>query len=141
MSDLEPCPFCSDKNIAIGSDGNGGQYIDCGRKHIVHFINCTKEEAINLWNTRPAEDAKDREIERLKKTIDLLETEHRKNSTLVTIWGRTISACYQIADNISHFRKLPCIYQRANNIKDICKDALNFSNGTNIPAKESEVEE
>ena len=67
---LKPCPFCQNKNIAIGSDGNGGQYIDCGRKHIVHFINCTKEEAINLWNTRPEEDQLKAENEALIRYIE-----------------------------------------------------------------------
>lgn len=68
--ELRECPFCQDKNTAIGSDGNGGQYIDCGRKHIVHFINCTKEEAISIWNTRPAEEGLKAMVWRLTQALE-----------------------------------------------------------------------
>lgn len=65
--ELIECPFCSDKNIGIGSDGNGGWYIDCGRKHIVHFLRCAKEDAIQRWNTRHAEDALKAENRELRR--------------------------------------------------------------------------
>lgn len=67
--ELRACPFCGDKNTNIGSDGYGGWYIDCSRMHIFHYCKCSEEHAIQLWNTRPAENALRSENARLKELI------------------------------------------------------------------------
>lgn len=78
MSEIKPCPFCNktdkvrfytesmvqlDKLLWI----NYG--VMCKRCRFETPAYAKKATAIHKWNTRPAEDAKDAEIERLKEAL------------------------------------------------------------------------
>ena len=72
MSDLKPCMCCESNDIEIITyeekyhSRKIAKCMNCGARGSV----CdSKEEAIEAWNTRPAEDVLTAEIERLKKTI------------------------------------------------------------------------
>ena len=75
MSELKPCPFCG------GNDLHKEKFLDLvGWIYRIYCKYCgaraeslaDMETAVKRWNTRPAEDAKDREIERLKSIIEEL---------------------------------------------------------------------
>jgi hypothetical protein len=83
MSDLKPCPICGSTKIE-----EYDEWVDVGdpyahiTNHIVECRNCnysrgdcTRDNAIKRWNTRPAEDAKDKEIKRMKAEVRKLATE------------------------------------------------------------------
>lgn len=72
MSDLKPCMCCESNDIEIITYEEKyhtrkiATCMDCGARGSV----CdSKEEAIEAWNTRPAEDALQAEIERLKGEV------------------------------------------------------------------------
>lgn len=70
MSELKPCPFCGSTNIKLHDE-------------ISHAVWCQEcfsevesidiESAIELWNTRPIEDALQARIAELEAYIDELE--------------------------------------------------------------------
>lgn len=72
MSELKPCPFCgSDGKVSCRNFMSSIEDLElddvmcekCG----IYFETYTRDDvdAVTLWNHRPIEDAKDREIERL----------------------------------------------------------------------------
>ena len=71
MSDLKPC-LCGSDKVHFGYEPFCGLTFwrvmcdTCGTQTSTFD---TKEEAAKVWNTRPAEDAKDKEIERLKAEV------------------------------------------------------------------------
>lgn len=78
MSEPTNCPFCgkSDKVIIYTeSMEHHGKLlwtrygVKCKRCRFEMPTYSEKETAIRKWNTRPAEDAKDKEIERLKAEV------------------------------------------------------------------------
>jgi ferredoxin len=70
MSDLKPCPWCK-KDVSIISVEDSTYYwcITCEDCDFSWFVLGTRKEVIEKWNTRPAEDAKDKEIEQLKEAL------------------------------------------------------------------------
>lgn len=72
--ELKPCPFC----------GGEGGYANGGFGFIVKCRKCgsridvqnTTEEAVEAWNTRPLEDAKDEEIRRLRNVLEDIRFDH-----------------------------------------------------------------
>lgn len=77
MSELKPCQFCESNDIDILTyeeeyhTRKVAECMDCGARGSV----CdSKEEAIEAWNTRPAEDALKAEIERLKAALNEIRT-------------------------------------------------------------------
>jgi Lar family restriction alleviation protein len=81
MSELKPCPFCGGDKFEVRHDYSDIQgYINayflctkCGATSRDYYYTDSQEykkAVIKHWNTRPAEDAKDREIERLKGALD-----------------------------------------------------------------------
>lgn len=69
MSDLKNCPFCGTK--AVSSVFSVDVYNWYEEKVCCENCSCiiSHPQAIQIWNTRPAEDAKDKEIERLKGAL------------------------------------------------------------------------
>lgn len=71
MTDLKPC-ICGSDKVHFGYEPFCGLTFwrvmcdTCGTQTSTFD---TKEEAAKVWNTRPAEDAKDKEIERLKAAL------------------------------------------------------------------------
>lgn len=96
MSDLKNCPFCNGThsiNVINFFTGDNFRRCDiCGAKAPEAK---TPVEAAEKWNTRPAEDAKDKEIKRLKADNqvyrDILnsllneEVYHLDNATMTNI--------------------------------------------------------
>jgi len=68
MSELKRCPHCkqSDMLEIIHEDGYSLYYVLCGVCGISWATGYTKEQAIEIWNTRPIEDALEAECERLR---------------------------------------------------------------------------
>jgi Lar family restriction alleviation protein len=94
MSELKPCPFCGSGAIEVLEwvDYTKIGCLDCN--YGIIYQDCDEEDAVDYWNTRPVEDAKDREIERLKAEVtryrralhnlkeDCQKRLHWKNSSL-----------------------------------------------------------
>lgn len=70
MSELKSCPFCGSNDIEVKQYYNDGWYwfVTC-QNCKVEKIHQFKGVAIQEWNSRIAEDAKDKEIEKLKEVI------------------------------------------------------------------------
>ena len=70
MSNLKPCPFCGDNAELRGGKGVASWIICNNTKcRATQGLELTGENAVKMWNTRHAEDAKDREIDRLKAEV------------------------------------------------------------------------
>ena len=76
MSELKNCPFCGChaeiSKTQLNLSASVLYTVSCiNKKTCFHtdFSSFTEETAVKYWNTRPAEDAKDREIERLKEAL------------------------------------------------------------------------
>lgn len=90
MSKLKPCPFCGGdefKKIYDYSDIQGYtnacfSCTKCGAKSRYYYTESLADEeaVIKHWNTRPAEDAKDKEIERLCGLLKLKEVYNETTS-------------------------------------------------------------
>lgn len=78
MSELTHCPFCGSDGVEMESDGHGGWWFFCHKCHTdVHMPYIPKrrrEQCVEQWNTRPAEDALKAEVERLKTKAGRAET-------------------------------------------------------------------
>lgn len=79
MNDLKPCPFCGChaeiSKTRLNLSASVLYTVSCTNKKDcfrAEFSSFTEETAIKYWNTRAIEDAKDKEIERLKAIIDEL---------------------------------------------------------------------
>ena len=139
MNQLKACPFCGSNDIEVKQYYNDGWYWfvtckNCKAEKIHQF----KGVAIQEWNTRPAEDALKAEVERLKANVALLGGEYRKQTELINVLQRALASCNQFAESIHSFRKLPCIYQRASYIHEICNQALNFGTDNNAPTNDTD---
>ena len=98
MSDLKPC-LCGSDKVHFGYEPFCGLTFwrvmcdTCGTQTSTFD---TKEEAAKVWNTRPAEDAKDREIERLKTALkQIAEIANRRGPLTVATWQK--DAWYELA--------------------------------------------
>lgn len=74
MSELKPCPFCSgDASLIVktffGFPEEDIYKVACNDCKSHSCYSDDSEETAKVWNTRPAEDAKDKEIERLKAEV------------------------------------------------------------------------
>ena len=74
MSDLKNCPFCGDLLEIVHK--NGCKYVRCTSGICIfetarHGYHISDDELIKRCNRRPAEDAKDREIERLNNELGI----------------------------------------------------------------------
>ena len=74
MSDLKPCDHCGEDDGVVIWKHERGFIVECGECGASSGVYPTKEKAAKAWNTRPAEDAKDREIERLKEALNEIRT-------------------------------------------------------------------
>jgi ferredoxin len=114
MSDLKPCPWCK-KDVSIISVEDSTYYwcITCEDCDFSWFVLGTRKEVIEKWNTRPAEDAKDKEIEQLKEALE---------------------KCRVLAIHINPrgIDKLKVIYELMEEIERVADEAL--GKDTNVPA-------
>ncbi len=84
MSDLKPCPFCGSENvIPVEAD-----YLNEGGKvTILWDVECQDCQSLvrkSMWNRRPAEDAKTREIDNLKRALQqIVEIANRRGHLTV----------------------------------------------------------
>lgn len=69
MSDLKNCPFCGSGAIEVCDWEEYTQIgcLDCD--YAIKCRDCDEDDAVDWWNTRPAEDALTTEIERLKEAL------------------------------------------------------------------------
>ena len=66
MDDLKPCPFCGGEDVEHLPDGFGNWLVGCVTcDYRIQCVDCTEEEAIRYWNTRPAEDKKNYDLKAL----------------------------------------------------------------------------
>jgi Lar family restriction alleviation protein len=77
--ELKHCPFCGKSDKVIIYTNSMAQYgkllwmrygVKCKRCHFVIATYAKKAAAIHKWNTRPIEDEKDKEIEKLKEALN-----------------------------------------------------------------------
>jgi Lar family restriction alleviation protein len=70
--DLKPCPFCGGEDTEIAPGLKGDWYIGCLTcNYQIRCEDCTEEDTVRYWNTRPAEDALKAENERLTEVLEL----------------------------------------------------------------------
>ena len=70
MSNLKPCPFCGDNAELRGGKGVASWIICNNTKcRATQGLELTGENAVKMWNTRPAEDDLKAEVERLKEVL------------------------------------------------------------------------
>ena len=68
--ELKPCPFCGGEDTEIAPGLKGDWYIGCLTcNYQIRCEDCTEEDTVRYWNTRPAEDALKAENERLKEAL------------------------------------------------------------------------
>jgi hypothetical protein len=77
MSELKPCPFCGKEQSEKNFFSCDGYPQACGCWETTH----TGEEACEVWNTRPIEDALRAEIARLKEENHALDQINRDIQT------------------------------------------------------------
>lgn len=65
-NELKPCPFCGGEAVITSAKAAPLHWVGCEVCEIESRCFTTREAAILYWNTRPAEDALQAEIERLK---------------------------------------------------------------------------
>ena len=64
--DLKPCPFCLSKAILRNNPRGDMYWIDCGHNPThCQTASDKREQVVELWNTRPAEDALRAELEQM----------------------------------------------------------------------------
>lgn len=68
--ELKPCPFCGSYVVSVFVQN--GTTIECQQCGASIFAIDYQNKAEKLWNTRPAEDAKDKVIDRLKAELEEL---------------------------------------------------------------------
>lgn len=80
MNELKPCPFCGChakiSETRLNLSASVLYTVSCINKKTcfqTDFSSFTKETAVKYWNTRPAEDAKDKEIDNLKAENERLK--------------------------------------------------------------------
>lgn len=125
MSELKPCPLCGEKVSMVSIEGSAHYWcISCEVCEDNRFIFGTKDKVVNVWNTRPAEDAKDREIERLNNELGI-----QKNLTR--------QACFEANrayDEVEKWKKM--FYDLFDKQASISTDpkVIVVSTDTNVPA-------
>lgn len=103
--ELKPCPFCGgDASLIVktffGLPEEDVYTVACNDCKSQSCYSDDRKETVKVWNTRPAEDAKDREIERLKNKLKELKeciidsrdkymrlTEHKDFTTATISFG------------------------------------------------------
>lgn len=72
MDKLEPCPFCGNKDVILADYrlvGNSTCWVITCLHCRLAMSGANKQLLLNLWNTRPAEEALKEELERLKTEL------------------------------------------------------------------------
>lgn len=67
--ELNPCPFCGKNDVVISMNGEL-HCLDCGA--FVDFLDDNGKTNVEGWNARPIEDAKDKEIKRLREALEVI---------------------------------------------------------------------
>lgn len=139
--DLKPCPFCGSGAIEVSAweDHTTIGCLDCD--YGIRCQDCDEEDVVDWWNTRPAEEALKKEVERLKRELKLadsaaeltclkLESEVKKLKAAlfgIANFGKGQPFKFRTkAEYVDNFRL----------IQKFAKDALGKDN--NVPTKESE---
>jgi hypothetical protein len=124
MIDLKNCPFCGTK--AVSSVFSVDVYNWYEEKACCENCRCiiSHPQAIQIWNTRPAEDAKDKEIERLKNDLEI-----QKNLTRM--------ACFEsnrAYDEVEKWKKM--FYDLIDKQSNVATDpkVIIVGTDTNVPA-------
>lgn len=125
MDELNSCPFCGENAELRGGEGVAS-WIICNNKKCsaTQDLELTGENAVQMWNTRPAEDALTAEVERLKTALKQIASLRNLNPEMKS---SKFSSCAE--DDLRNFY---CT------MGDIAIQAL--GKDTNAPTKESEGE-
>ena len=77
--ELKPCPFCGENAELRGGEGVAS-WIICNNKkcRATQGLELSGENAVKMWNRRPAEDALEKEVERLKAEVKRMKIGLRK---------------------------------------------------------------
>ncbi len=123
--ELKPCPFCGGEDVEHLLDGFGNWLVGCVTcDYRIQCVDCTEDDAIRYWNTRPAEDALKAEVERLKADNERLKKALKKIDDL-TFMPRNKD---EVLDRTWHITRAA-----------LCTDT--DAPNMNVAAKESEGEE
>ena len=71
-TELKPCPFCGGEDFLI-SEWKDFVSIKCGQCE-TKVGALDEKTAVKYWNSRPIEDAKDKEIKRLREALEKIKT-------------------------------------------------------------------
>lgn len=148
MSDLKNCPFCGSGEIEVVEEATYTNIgcLDCD--YAIKCRDCDEDDAVYYWNTRPAENAKDKEIERLKKQVADREDEGYAGFVIgveqmkkrlaekdreVERLEEALKKCRTLAIHInpSGIDKLKVIYEWMKKIERVADEAL--GQDTNVP--------
>ena len=131
-NNLKPCPFCGENAELRGGKGVAS-WIICNNKkcRATQGLELTGENAVKMWNTRSTEDAKDKEIEKLK-------------SDLVIQKNLTNQACFEsnrAYQETEKWKKM--LYDLINKQSSVSTDpkVIVIGKDINVPTKESEGRE
>ena len=135
MDKLKPCPKCGSHKVALNYRWDSlnlakTYFVYCHDCNIYFNGNYTEDSTIAKWNHRPTEDAKDKEIEKLKSDLGI-----QKNLTNQACFES--NRAYQETEK---WKKM--FYDLIDKQSSVSTDpkVIVISKDTNVPAKESEGE-
>lgn len=78
--ELKPCPFCGGEDTEIVPGIRGDWYMGCLTcDYQIRCSDCTEEEIIRYWNTRPAADSLKAENAELRYIVDQFAQWYNEN--------------------------------------------------------------
>lgn len=121
--ELKSCPFCGSEDIEIKHDEFCDYWIVECRECEVERNRClSKDDAIELWNTRPIEDEKDKEIAKLKAALKAFIK-----------WDKDYPVGYNPMTRLHEFNSL------ITNAKFLLWELEKTSKDTDIPANATDI--
>ena len=80
MSELKPCPFCGRNKYLETQYEKGDHSVYCNYCGATGSFRVGDNSELDLWNTRPIEDALRAENERLKKALEEIADGDRRDT-------------------------------------------------------------
>lgn len=72
-TELKPCPFCGGKPNLRSYSKSRNWIVFCSKCETETQVYESEQKAVKAWNSRPIEDAQDKEITRLREALAEIE--------------------------------------------------------------------